>query len=637
MPRSRILNASLAGLLFAGGIGGCMAFNSYQKSSGEDDAATDAAASFARSWERRQLEKAPYIGTSGQGAAENFRTATAALGTGPIQVRLGEVKRSGETATVNLNVRWQLTGGQQFSWVDPVTLTKAGGRWGVSLTDRSLWHPQLGPNGSFAIRDTTSQRGEVLGRGGTKIVSNQTVYDIAIDPSKASADTVAGVAQTTGENGVIARAAAAKAKGSKGTIPVITYRESDYDAKHTAFEGQVGVIVTPRTQPLAESRTFGQPLLGTVGRVTQEMVDKQPKKYRPGMVVGRSGLQLQYDSHLSPPSGLVVTPRGNPDKVLFGPNTSQAGKNLQTTLDPKVQHAAEQSLERAKDAGPAAVVAIDVPTGDVLALASSPSFGINRAATGRYQPGSTLKVATTYSLLTKTGLDPSQGVPCPPTVTVQGRVIRNFENETFDNPTFVTDFAKSCNSSFVIATKNLGPNDLRDAAGALGLGADWSKQIGVPAYAGSVPTTTSPVDLAETSFGQGRTLASPLSIAVMSGSVARGSLIPPALVVDPKADRRAKPLDAGAVGHLRSLMRSVVTEGTGDAVGSTPGGEVYAKTGTAEFAGKGGKPEIRAWFTGWQGDVAFAVLVEEAPYGKTGGQVAGPIANDFLTTLDAGQ
>jgi cell division protein FtsI/penicillin-binding protein 2 len=63
----------------------------------------------------------------------------------------------------------------------------------------------------------------------------------------------------------------------------------------------------------------------------------------------------------------------------------------------------------------------------------------------------------------------------------------------------------------------------------------------------------------------------------------------------------------------------------------TPGGPVHGKTGTAEHGSKN-PPETHAWFVGYQGDVAFAVLVEE---GKSGGEVAAPVAKDFLTELAA--
>ena len=83
------------------------------------------------------------------------------------------------------------------------------------------------------------------------------------------------------------------------------------------------------------------------------------------------------------------------------------------------------------------------------------------------------------------------------------------------------------------------------------------------------------------------------------------------------------------MGTLRDLMRAVVTEGTGTALKGVPGGPVHGKTGTAEFGTKN-PPDTHAWFTGYQSDVAFAVVVEGGGFGA---KAAAPIAADFLTRL----
>ena len=76
------------------------------------------------------------------------------------------------------------------------------------------------------------------------------------------------------------------------------------------------------------------------------------------------------------------------------------------------------------------------------------------------------------------------------------------------------------------------------------------------------------------------------------------------------------------------MMREVVTKGTGTALRDVPGKPVYGKTGTAEF--KSGSKDTHAWFVGWQGDIAFAVLVEK---GGAGADTAVPIVERFLRTL----
>jgi cell division protein FtsI/penicillin-binding protein 2 len=76
-------------------------------------------------------------------------------------------------------------------------------------------------------------------------------------------------------------------------------------------------------------------------------------------------------------------------------------------------------------------------------------------------------------------------------------------------------------------------------------------------------------------------------------------------------------------------MRAVVTDGTGTALKGVPGPPVHGKTGTAEF-GTRNPPDTHAWFTGYQDDVAFAVVVEGGGFGA---KVAAPIAADFLDRL----
>jgi len=262
-------------------------------------------------------------------------------------------------------------------------------------------------------------------------------------------------------------------------------------------------------------------------------------------------------------------------------------------------------------------------------VANSPASGMNRALTGHYAPGSTFKVVTTLSLL-QDGLKPTDVVPCPPTATVEGRSFKNYEREQLGRVPFRTDFAKSCNTAFVGLSKRLADDDLQTTARSLGIGAPW--HLGTDAFSGDVPRNESDVDRAAAAFGQGRTQVSPATLAVATASIARGSYLPPTLVVDGSSKPAPAPLAAGPVRTLRSLMRDVVTVGTGTALRHVPGTPVHAKTGTAEF-GSEKPPRTRAWITGWQGDIAFAVLVEE---GSSGGAVAGPVAARFLTLLSQG-
>lgn len=633
MSARTVLATTSAGLLVAAGAGGYMLWNDHSKNSAADTAARDAATTFARAWANRTPEKARYVGTEPAAAAANFRTTTAQLGNGNIRTSIANVKRSGNTATADVNVAWTISGGQTFTWLDPIALEKAGDSWGVLVTDRSLWHPKLQANDSFVVKLDDGLRGEIKGRDGSAIMSNQTVYDVLLDPTKATPQSAAALERATGVGGLQAKVIAAKASGSQATISVVTYREDDFNSREAGLRGTAGVIINERKQPLAPTKTWGQPLLGGVGPVTAEMIKKDPSRYREGMRAGTGGLQRQYDSVLQPTGGVQITAKSQPGTVLFGAGAKN-GTDVTTSLDPKAQTAAERTLGALPDGSVAAIVAIDVRTGNIIAAANAPTYGLERAITGRYSPGSTMKIATAYQLMKK-GLNPDTKVPCPKETKVDGLTFGNFEGESLGDPTFRDDFAHSCNTSFVTATKNFSATDQQQAAAAFGIGGDWGKNVGFDgAYSGNVPASNGATDTAAMSIGQGRIQTSPLSLASMAAAVARGSFVPPVLVTNPNpgGDRTPKPLDPTLVNSLKQMMRQTVTGGTATLIDGIPGGEVYAKTGTAEFA-EGGKRGANAWLAGWQGDVAFAVLVADIPTGKSGGTVAAPVARDFLSTL----
>ena len=130
-------------------------------------------------------------------------------------------------------------------------------------------------------------------------------------------------------------------------------------------------------------------------------------------------------------------------------------------------------------------------------------------------------------------------------------------------------------------------------------------------------------------IGQARIVASPLAMAGVAATVADGRWHAPRLLAgDPRSSGPSLATDE--LTTLRTLMRSVVTSGTGTALAVVPG-EVAGKTGTAEFGG-GDPPPTHAWFIAFRGDLAVAVLVEK---GSSGGAAAAPIAQRFFTALPA--
>jgi len=634
MSRRIIIASVVAGVVAVTAAAGGFAYFNHRDQVRLDQEARTAADGFATAWSHRAIMDVSYSGRSSDQVAASFRTTTAGLGSAPVKVTVTSLTREGDKATGALSVAWTVAEGSTWAYTMPISLQRDNSQiWTVAAKEgASMWAPGLSPAAKLVAARTWGTRGSVLDSKGSPILSVAKVYDVAIDPTRASAQTVSALEKVVDEPAgtLVAKLDAAKASGSKATIPVISYREADFQTRKTQLEAIIGVIYPPREQPLAPSPTFARPLLGSYGPVSAEAIRNGKGRYVAGDYAGRSGLQGQYDAVLGGTPGVKVTASDKPDVPLFE-KAAVDGAPMTLTLDPKIQSAAEAALSGSGTV-PSALVAVDVTTGDLLAVANSPAFGMDRALLGQYQPGSTLKVATTYSLLGK-GLSPSTPVTCPPFVMVDGRKMTNYENETFASAPFSKDFALSCNTAFVQLAATMGSSDVHDAATALGVGSGWGKHLGIDGtFSGSVPAATTKTEKAATAFGQARTLVSPASLAVMVASVARGSYIEPALIRSPPvagAERAPKGLDAKVAGELRGLMRLVVTGGTGTALKSAAGGEVFGKTGTAEY-GAANPPETRAWFVGWQGNVAFAVLVEN---GKSGGTVAAPIAKAFLGNL----
>src|SRR5208283_4873617 len=126
---------------------------------------------------------------------------------------------------------------------------------------------------------------------------------------------------------------------------------------------------------------------------------------------------------------------------------------------------------------------------------------------------------------------------CPGTATVDGEVFHNAEGEGQVSD-LLHAFAESCNTAFIgLATKNLTPSDFPATAAMYRLG--QVPQMGLAAYAGSVPTPSGEADLAATSIGQGRVLVSPLNLAMVAAAADTGTVHAPRLVTGAPDDTAA--------------------------------------------------------------------------------------------------
>jgi cell division protein FtsI/penicillin-binding protein 2 len=306
-----------------------------------------------------------------------------------------------------------------------------------------------------------------------------------------------------------------------------------------------------------------------------------------------------------------------------------AGSPVQTSIDPRVQQAAEQALTGVnKDA---ALVAVNAATGQVLAVVNKTPGQFDLALDGEYPPGSSFKILTTTALL-QHGLTPSSPASCPTQLTIEGEVFHNAEG-TAPIGDLLHAFAESCNTAFIgLATSRLAAADFTGTAGMYRIGT--TPHLGLAAFGGSVPAPASQAALAATAIGQGQVLVSPLDMAMVAAAVDSGQVRAPRLVAGAPDDSVAPVmLPPAVVAGLHTLMAQVVATGTAAGTGLPAG--TYAKTGTAQY-GHGNPLPTDAWLVGFSNDVlagtdiAFAMVTVN---GGEGGPTDGPVVAKFLDLL----
>ncbi|MGP3952729.1 penicillin-binding transpeptidase domain-containing protein [Streptomyces sp. 7N604] len=296
---------------------------------------------------------------------------------------------------------------------------------------------------------------------------------------------------------------------------------------------------------------------------------------------------------------------------------------LRTTLDAGLQSATERAVSKH---GKASAVALKPSTGEILAVANSPADGFNTAFQGSYAPGSTMKVITSSLLLEKGLASYDRRHPCPKYATYGGWKFQNDDKFEIKNGTFAQAFARSCNTAFITQAEKLDDSSLsQQARDVFGIGLNW--QTGVPTFDGSVPVQSN-AQMAASLIGQGAVRMNPLNMASVAATVRTGTFKQP-YVVAPSVDNRqlakaSRSLPPDVLKQLQSLMRLTASAGTAAEAMAGLGGDVGAKTGSAEVDGQK-KPN--GWFTAYRGDLAAAAVV---PEGGHGGDSAGPVVAQVL-------
>ena len=333
------------------------------------------------------------------------------------------------------------------------------------------------------------------------------------------------------------------------------------------------------------------------------------------------------------------------------------GDRVVTTLDLGLQQAADEAMGKHRGA----IIVMEPDTGKVLALISQPNFNanllderweeindpesdkamlLNRAFQGLYPPGSVFKLVTALEYMREyPGETESYRFTCGGTYRRDEYAIRCYGGEAHGQESFPEAFRNSCNGAFADIGLKRSPKRWSSTAESLLFNRNLSAELPSADSLFRLENDTGEWEVLQTAIGQGKTMVSPLHMAMLTAAIANGGkVMKPYLTdrVETVAGQKVKTFNpvslgnimtAGETDYLKKLMRAVVTDGTGSAFRDAPY-EAAGKTGSAEVE-KSAEPH--SWFVGFapadKPEVVIAVIAEQA---GSGGAVAAPIARKVL-------
>ncbi|MFB9745452.1 penicillin-binding transpeptidase domain-containing protein [Pseudonocardia sulfidoxydans] len=607
-PRRRALSplrlGLLAGLLVIALVGaGCAVFGP----SGEEKAVQ----AYLDAWTRGDDAAAARLTDDPAAAQAALADTRKALAPAGLTATLGQVRTAGDDATASVDVAWDLGQDRRFAYLGEIGVRRseqADSGWLVHWTPAAI-HPKLAAGQRLSLVADTPDPAPVVDRGGTPLLAPTPVVNILLD--RTAAGDLGAV------TGTLARALAPLVPGitaqsiadGAGAVPqgqgysVAVLRDTDYRTVKDAIHDLPGVRFATQTRLLAQSAGFGSQVL------TPVRTEVTPQ------VTGIPGWSVQILGG----GATIATLQEQPPTP---------GTTVTLSIDHTVQNAAEDAVESLPQQ--VALVALSPSTGDILAVAQNTQADAAGAIalTGRYPPGSTFKIVTATAALETLGVTADSPQPCPGTTTIDGRLVPNEDRFELGTVPLTQAFARSCNTTFSQLAAQMTADALPAAGLSLGFGADFAIP-GLTTVTGSVPPAPDRVQRAEDGFGQGDVVATPFGMALVAATVARGAPVVPQLIrgraTDATTPATAPPPQA-VLDQLRPMMRAVVTSGTATALARS--GEVFGKTGTAEYSVNGAN-RSHGWFVGYRGDVAFAVLVVD---GGSSGPAVG-VAQRFLAAL----
>jgi penicillin-binding protein len=490
------------------------------------------------------------------------------------------------------------------------TIVKKGDRYQVNWAP-ALIFPDMSGNDKIAMQVDSAQRGEIVDRNGNGLAINKDFDEVGMVPGKLGegAERTANIQAFSDQFKISVDEINKKLAQSWVQFDSFVPITVSYEPVTSLPPGAATKVTKLRYYPLGEAAAQ---LIGYTGTVTAEDIEKNPSLSTTG-IVGKAGLERAFDKELRGQDGgsLLITDENNNVKKELQKIAKQDGKTIKTTIDSQAQQQAFAIF-----AGRSGSVVVTKPqSGDLLATVSSPSYDPNKMANGisqaeydtynkneqlpftarfatGYAPGSTFKTITGAIGLDAGTLKPEEALE------IQG--LKWQKNASWGNY-FVTRvkeanpvnlrtaLVNSDNIYFAQQTLRMGEDTFRKGLDKFIFGEELDLPIAMnPAQISNEDKFNSEILLADTGYGQGQLLITPIQQAtIYSVFQNEGNLVYPKLILDKKTKTKEAVVSKDAANTIvTDLLGSVEDEAGYVHNMYNPNFSLAAKTGTAEIKDK---------------------------------------------------
>lgn len=511
------------------------------------------------------------------------------------------------------------------------------------------------------------ERGDILDRNGTPIATTKTVASVSV--IHAQVEEPEKVANVLSEKLDLDYNETLEKVNKRVALMRIKTKVDKETAEEIASLKLKGVMVDEDILRVYPYNTLAAQVIGFVGKDNQGII----------------GLESKYEEYLKGEKGKIMTQTDGRGRELENSEQTRVapvpGYDLVTSIDVNLQQYAEQTIEkvvRGKSAKRGSIIIMNPQNGEMLAMASYPSFDLNEPykindaeleaswdsmsqkekndalnqmwrnfnINDTYEPGSTFKVITSAAGLQEGVVTEDSTFNCNGGRTVAGRYIKCWRSpRSHGSETFVQGVQNSCNPVFMDIAARLGSDKFYEYM--IKFGFDKKTGIDLPGEAVGImhkKDKIGPVELATMSFGQSFQITPLQLIRAISAAVNGGRLVTPHFAMELKDETGAtvktfeyedagNPISAETSEKMKKILESVVAVGTGNKT-YIPGYRIGGKTATSEkLPRKSGKyiASFCAFAPAENPQVIAIVLVDEPQGVYYGGQVAGPVMKELLT------